>query len=59
MVKYDDWDTVIASPEYKPIGDRWASRGNAVPFDYCRSFNPVFCCRPEGRTAESHHVMGS
>jgi len=58
MVKYGDWDTVIASPEYKTVGDQWEKHPNpTVAFDYCRTFNPVFCCRPEGRTPESNHVM--
>ncbi len=53
MVQYGDWDTVIASQEYKPIGDHWAS--GSSPFDYCRSFDPAFCCRPDQRTADMTH----
>lgn len=58
MVKYGSWDTVIASPEYRSVGEKWEAHPNeSVRFDYCATFNPVFCCRPEGRTKDSFHVM--
>lgn len=53
MLKYGNWDDVVASPEYKPIGDFWA-RGSS-PFDYCRSFDPRFCCRADLRPADLTH----
>lgn len=57
MLKYGNWDDVIASPEYKPIGDTWTSNGSASPFDYCRSFDPQFCCRPDMRK-DTHDEWG-
>lgn len=48
MTKYGEWDTVIASPEYQPIGEYWARNGT-LPFNYCQSFDPAFCCKPEHR----------
>lgn len=53
MIKYGNWDDVVESPEYKPIGDYWA-RGSS-PFDYCRSFDPAFCCRFDMRTSDMTH----
>lgn len=47
MVKYGDWEAMTQSPEYAPVGDYWASRG--LPFNYCQTFDPSFCCRPEHR----------
>lgn len=58
MVKYGDWDAVIASPEYRTVGEKWEAHPNpTVTFNYCQTFNPVFCCQPQGRTPDSNHVM--
>lgn len=52
MVEHGDWDVVIDDPRYQEIGQFWESRNQ--PFDYCRSFDPAFCCRPEFRNGRRH-----
>ncbi len=47
LVKYGSWAAMNRSPEYKPIGDQWVRRSQ--PFNYCETFDPSFCCRPEYR----------
>lgn len=48
-----DWSKCEADPRYKPIGEVWESID--LPFDYCRRFNPIFCCREELRQGERSH----
>jgi len=47
FVKYGSWEKMNVTPEYKPVGDHWASLG--LTFNYCQDFDPGFCCRPEHR----------
>ena len=56
LVKYGNWKAMNASPEYQPIGQFWESKLN--PFNYCESFNPVFCCRPELRAGRHNDRDG-
>ena len=46
-VELGSWDGVNADPRYKPIGEFWD--GNGHGFNYCETFDPAFCCRPEYR----------
>lgn len=50
--RYGSWEAMNTSPEYVPIGEYWASRGN--PFNYCETFDPAFCCRPEFRMGRNN-----
>lgn len=45
-LKYGSWPAVVQSPEYEPIGKHWA-RNDPDRFNYCETFNPLFCCREE------------
>jgi hypothetical protein len=54
-LKYLTWEQVNKSPEYKMIGEHWTRNGN-LPWNYCETFNPVFCCRPELRTVENENA---
>lgn len=47
-----DWAKVAADPRYQPIGEHW-SRNGTLPFNYCETFDPAFCCRPEFRCGRS------
>ncbi len=40
-----DWQAMAADPDYQPIGLHWQAIGQ--PFNYCETFDPAFCCRPE------------
>lgn len=44
-INHGSWQAMERSDEYKEIGDYWVSKG--LPFDYCQSYNPIFCCRQE------------
>ena len=46
-IKYGSWARMVASSEYKTVGRFWEKTGN--PFNYCETFDPAFCCRPEFR----------
>ena len=50
FLKYGSWEAMNVSPEYKDVGDWWASKG--LPFNYCETYNPAKCCRPELRLDE-------
>ncbi len=52
MLKYGSWEAMAVAPEYKPIGDYWESAG--LPFNYCETFDPSFCCRPEHRLGRAN-----
>jgi hypothetical protein len=55
MLKYGSWEAMNASTEYRSVGVHWAAKGR--PFNYCETFDPAFCCRPEyrdGRRYEGH-----
>lgn len=45
FLKYGSWEAVNASPEYKLVGDKWVAISQ--PFNYCETFNPVWCCRSD------------
>ena len=47
FLKYGSWEAMNASPEYRPIGEHWEAHGHG--FNYCETFDPSFCCRPEER----------
>jgi hypothetical protein len=52
MLKYGDWAAMRASDEYRFIGGYWMGRGK--PFNYCETFDPAFCCRPEFRAGRRY-----
>jgi hypothetical protein len=52
LLKYGSWEAMATSPEYKPIGDHWESNGHG--FNYCETFDPAFCCRPEYRLGRAN-----
>ena len=52
LLKRGTWEAMNASPEYKPIGDYWVSINQV--FNYCETFDPVFCCRPEFRQGRNN-----
>ena len=55
IIKYGSIEAMVKSSEYKPIGDHWVSTGQV--HEYCLTFDPAFCCRPEfrdGRRNETH-----
>lgn len=43
MLELGSWEAMNADPRYEPIGRHWESIGQ--PFNYCETFNPMFCCR--------------
>lgn len=47
MLEYGSWEAVNASMAYRPIGQFWQATGHG--FNYCETFDPAFCCRPEHR----------
>ncbi len=47
LLKFGSWDAMNASPEYQSVGEWWVAHG--LPFNYCETFDPSFCCRPEFR----------
>ncbi len=47
MLKYGSWEAMNVSPEYEDVGEFWVSA--SLPFNYCETFDPAFCCRPELR----------
>lgn len=51
-LKYGSWEAMNASPEYRPIGEHWMAVGRE--FNYCETFNPAFCCRPEYRLGRNN-----
>ena len=53
LVEYGTWETMNASPEYQPIGTYWARNGTR-PHNYCQTFDPAFCCRPEFRMGRAN-----
>ncbi len=56
LLKYGTWEAMNSSPEYKPVGDYWVSKHN--PFNYCETFDPAFCCRPELRAGRTNDRDG-
>ncbi len=57
MLKYQSWDEVVASPEYVSVGKEWeAHPADHVKWDYCQTFDPAFCCRPEYRQGRSNEL---
>lgn len=58
LLQYGSWAAMTASPEYLPVGTWWAD--HRLPFNYCETFDPAFCCRPElrlGRANEHSPVV--
>ena len=59
LIKYGSWEKMNESPEYRPVGEWWTRNGN-LPWNYCETFDPAFCCRPEyrdGRRNEKEQVQ--
>lgn len=54
IIKYENWEAMNASFEYKSVGDFWVSKG--LPFNYCEAFDPAFCCRPEYRKDRRNEI---
>ena len=52
MLKYGTWEGMAASPEYKLVGEYWTSIDK--PFNYCETYDPAFCCRPEYRLGRAN-----
>ena len=52
FLELGSWEAVNASPKYKPIGEFWVTKHN--PFNYCETFDPAFCCRPELRQGRAN-----
>ena len=52
LIKYGSWQIMNTSPEYQAVGEFWAS--HALPFNYCETFDPSFCCRPELRAGRAN-----
>ena len=42
-LEYDSWEAVIRDRRYQAVGEHWEMIGQR--FDYCMSFDPVFCCQ--------------
>lgn len=47
LVKYGTWEAMADSVEYGKVGAHWEAIGHG--FNYCETFDPAFCCRPENR----------
>lgn len=43
MFELGSWQTVVADPRYRVVGEFWESVGQS--FDYCQSFDPALCCQ--------------
>ena len=56
LVEYGSWDVVVSSVEYEQVGSVWSSLG--LPFNYCETFDPAFCCRPELRNGRDNDNAG-
>lgn len=58
LLKFGSWSAMNASPDYAAVGQFWESAG--LPFNYCETFDPAFCCRSEfraGRANEFEEVL--
>lgn len=49
------WKAVNESSEYQAVGDFWLSIGQV--FNYCETFDPAFCCRPEYRNGRDNEKV--
>ena len=46
LLKYGSWEAMNESSEYEPIGRHWTRYGS-LPWNYCETFSPLFCCRAD------------
>lgn len=54
-IQFGSWKGVNESSEYRPVGEYWESIGQ--PFNYCETFDPSFCCRPEFRKGRANEKV--
>ena len=52
LIDFGSWEAMNLSEEYEPVGEYWESIKQ--PFNYCETFDPSFCCRPELRQGRAN-----
>ena len=53
VVEHGSFDEAMKDPRYTPIGNHWLEKCDR-PFNYCKTFDPAFCCRPEFRNGRNN-----
>ena len=56
MLEHGSWAKVVKSEGYREIGETWASL--SLPFNYCETFDPAFCCKAEYRDGRLNDNAG-
>ena len=56
VLEYGSFGVAVKTLEYLHVGEHWVSRG--LPFNYCQTFDPAFCCQPEFRGDRRNDNLG-